>query len=93
MLREPEAPVTPALRVPREIDGVAEGARGIAPFDYRREIEDRERDHDGNDSRRPARAWRMGRPAVLARHPEITVKPMNSDLGAKIRARATSKQV
>src|SRR5262245_20329398 len=40
VLGPPEARVTPSLRVPREIDGVAERLRRRAPFDDWREIED-----------------------------------------------------
>jgi len=33
--------------VPREVDGVGESARGVAPFDDGGEIEYGERDHGG----------------------------------------------
>ena len=60
VLRDPEAPIAPALGVLREIDRVLQRLGGRAAFDDRREIEDRERDHrvgvgpaapDGNPGR------------------------------------------
>jgi len=47
VLGEPKAAVAPTLGVAREVDGVGESARGVAPFDDGREIEDGERDHGG----------------------------------------------
>ncbi len=58
VLGEPEAVVAPALRVLRQIDGVAKRLGGVAPLDDRRQIEDGQRNHGPNDSSRRGRSHR-----------------------------------
>ena len=52
VLRQPEAVIAPALRVPGEVQRVVQRPAGVAPFGDGREVEDRERRaHDRNGSR------------------------------------------
>ena len=48
MLGQPEPPVAPALRVPRQVRGVAQRHGGVAAFRDGGEIEERERRHDAD---------------------------------------------
>src|SRR3546814_4248943 len=53
MLSHPEAPVAPAFGMAGEIEGVAKGEGGIAPFHDGREVEDG-KDHGRDMGPRPA---------------------------------------